>query len=180
MIKCRDYRSIFPLTLAEMRRLLANIRQSPDECWLWTGYVDGDGYGRICIRGAYWHVHRMIYELMLGPVPLDCILHHRCKNKRCCNPLHLKPATRSLHIELDDVHRKCRSPQPPQEFCRRGHELTDESTRWRTVKGKRRRVCLACEAAANVRRNRTRRLKRAAAVALRASADARSQLRPEG
>jgi hypothetical protein len=175
MIRCRDYRSIFPLTLPEARRLLATIKRSPEGCWLWTGYMGTDGYGQICMRGAKWQAHRMIYELMVGPVPPDCVLHHRCHNKRCCNPAHLEPATLSLHIELDDVHREGRRPEPPQAFCRRGHELTQDNVLLRRDHGKLIRFCRTCWEAGSRRRNQNRRRRRAAAAALRSSADASSQ-----
>ena len=169
MIKYRDYRSIFPLTLREARRLLAAIKQSPDGCWLWTGYLDGEGYGRIFLRGAHWQVHKLVYELMVGSVPPDCVLHHRCHHKHCCNPACLEPATRGLHIELDGVRPKNRGPEPPQAFCKKGHQLTEDNVILRRDHGNLTRFCKTCFEAAARRRNERRRLRRAAAAAQRSS-----------
>jgi hypothetical protein len=170
VIRCRDYRSIFPLTVPEARRLLANLKQSQNGCWLWTGYVAKEGYGQIWLRGAIWQAHRMVYELLAGPVPPDCVLHHRCHNERCCNPAHLEPTTRCLHMELDDVHCEHRTPEPPQVFCRNGHELTEDNVLLRLDHGKMTRFCRTCWEASSRRRNESRRRRRAAA-ALRPSAD---------
>jgi len=163
MIYCRNYRSIFPLTPSEFRRLANQIEEQPGGCWLWTGSAGVSGYGRICLRGSLWQVHRIIYELFVGPVPEGLVLHHRCRNKRCCNPAHLKAVTQAENIALDALANAETKPKCLKTWCRNGHELSEDNVRWRTRRGKRMRVCLACEAAANVRRNTRRRLKRAAA-----------------
>lgn len=175
MIRCRDYRSVFPLTPSELRRLAAQIEESPDGCWTWIGYIGPGDYGRIFLRGAMWQVHRIVYELFVGPVPEGLVLHHECHNRRCCNPAHLRPVTQAENLALDGLLCIGKCERHLKTWCRNGHEFTDENIRWRMLRGRRIRVCLACEAAANARRNRTRRLKRAAAAALRASPDGSSQ-----
>jgi len=177
MIYARNYRSIFPLTPSELRRLANQIEEIPGGCWLWVGSLGAGGYGRVQFRGALWQVHRIIYELFVGPVPEGRILHHRCRHKNCCNPAHLKPIPQSEHITIDATPCVGTHPTVLRTWCRNGHELTDENTRWRTVKGKRWRVCLTCEAATNARKNERRRAKRAAR---RASSDGSSQSQSGG
>jgi hypothetical protein len=176
MIHCRDYRSLFPLTPSELCRLGGQIEESPNGCWTWKGYVGIGGYGRIFLHGAFWQVHRIVYELFVGPVPEGCVLHHRCRNKRCCNPAHLQPATQAENLAFDGALCLKHQPRRLKTWCRNGHELSDHNIRWRTVKGKRIRVCLACEAAAHARRNERRRSRRAAAAALRSSTSAAPQV----
>ena len=171
MIYTRDYRVLFPLTPSELCRLARQIEESPNECWTWTGYLGPGGYGRVYLHGALWQVHIVMYELFVGPVSEGCVLHHRCRNRACCNPAHLKPVTQGENIVADLELSPRKRPKRPKAWCKNGHELSDDNVRYRTVKGKRRRVCLACEAAAQARRNERRRLKRAAAAALRASGD---------
>jgi hypothetical protein len=178
VIYSRNYRSIFPLTPSELRRLASQIEESPDGCWTWIGCLSPGGYGRIALRGALWQVHRIVYELFVGPVPEGRVLHHRCRNKRCCNPAHLDPVTQGENLALDGALCVRTQVRKLKTWCRNGHEVSDDNTRYRTVKGKRIRVCLACEAAAHARRNECRRLKRAAAAALRSSAGDASQ--PQG
>lgn len=39
----------------------------------------------------------MVYERLVGPIPEDIDLHHRCPNKACVNPEHLEPRRREAH-----------------------------------------------------------------------------------
>jgi len=179
MRTCRDYRSIFPLTPTEVRRLMAHVDDSCDDpshdCWEWTGSTGAGGYGRVLLRGSWWQAHRMVYELLIGPVPVDLILHHRCRNKRCCNPAHLKPVTQSVNKKEDYAILDPDRPRSLKKHCRNGHLFSDDNILWKTVKGKRVRFCRACTEAAAQRKNTARRLRRAAAAAQRASAAAAQQ-----
>lgn len=74
-------------------RFWSNVNRT-DDCWLWTGELNKQGYGR------FWHdyrkdqAHRYAYELLVGPIPEGLQLDHRhtCP-KNCVNPEHLRPAT---------------------------------------------------------------------------------------
>jgi hypothetical protein len=160
MIHCRDYRSIFPLTATELRRLFLRIDDSKGDCWLWTGSVGG-GYGRVLLRGTLWQAHRVVYELLVGPVPPGCVLHHTCGNKRCCNPAHLEVVTQAENVARDWAMRE-RRPRRLKNYCVKGHEFTQENTLWFSNHGKQTRVCRVCHEAAARRKNEKRRLRRAA------------------
>ena len=82
--------------------LAAQIAIDPvSGCWVWTGRLDRDGYGRIGDRGA----HRTVWLVLHGPIesglqldhlchdPAVCRLSTRCPHRRCVNPDHLAPAT---------------------------------------------------------------------------------------
>ena len=62
-------------------------------CWLWTGYADPVGYGRIRDDGPKL-AHRVSWELHNGPIPEGgghhgvCVL-HSCDQPFCVNPDHL-------------------------------------------------------------------------------------------
>jgi hypothetical protein len=176
MRHCRDYRSIFPLTPTEVRRLMSPIEESPDGCWLWTGSMGTGGYGRVLIRGQWWQVHRMVYELLVGPAPIDCVIHHACRNKRCCNPAHLEAATQSVNILRDIAARGgSRRPRRLKTCCANGHQYTDENTWWRLKHGKRIRACRICYEASYSRRYRKRKSLRAAEAALHSSVEGIAQ-----
>jgi hypothetical protein len=77
-----------PVSHAE--RLWMKIRRDASGCWIWTGSIDQNGYGRFGRgRGAY----RDMYELIVGPVPEGLHLDHLCRNRACVNPSHLEPVT---------------------------------------------------------------------------------------
>lgn len=76
----------------------------PVACWPWVGTVDSCGYGRIrCGSLAnntrhYRQVHRVVWEIVHGPIPVGlCVLHH-CDNPPCVNPQHLWLGTQQDNI----------------------------------------------------------------------------------
>jgi hypothetical protein len=64
-------------------------------CWLWTGYIDPQGYGRLGNDGL---AHRLMYELVRGPIPAGLTLDHLCRVRSCINPNHLEPVTDGVNI----------------------------------------------------------------------------------
>lgn len=64
-------------------------------CWVWRGARQKSGYGNVKMNKRHHGVHRLVFEILRGPVPNGLVLHHRCTNKPCCNPDHLEPVTQS-------------------------------------------------------------------------------------
>lgn len=64
-------------------------RRSPDECWLWIGYVRKDGYGQVTHAHRRSGAHRWAYELGHGEIPKGLSVCHSCDVPLCCNPAHL-------------------------------------------------------------------------------------------
>lgn len=64
-------------------------------CWEWRGPMSPYGYGRVR-RGRKMDVgaHRVLYELLIGPIPIGLDLDHLCRNRKCVRPDHLEPVTR--------------------------------------------------------------------------------------
>jgi hypothetical protein len=68
------------------------------KCWIWLGY-QCDGYGIVRRwgngkRGSSTTVQKWFYELYRGPVPPKMDVAHQCHRRSCCNPHHLRLATR--------------------------------------------------------------------------------------
>jgi len=72
------------------------------ECLEWTGPRDRDGYGKYGKRG----VHRLIYELSIGPIPEGLYVLHTCDHPWCINKDHLFLGTAQDNI--DDCLKKNR------------------------------------------------------------------------
>lgn len=68
-------------------------------CWEWLGTVNDSGYGYIGRPGrnsGTIRVHRLAYELLVGPIPAELELDHLCRSRSCVNPAHLEAVT---HLE---------------------------------------------------------------------------------
>ncbi len=69
-------------------------------CLEWPGRVNRDGYARVRLEGKSIGVHRLIFQWVNGEIPSDWDVHHKCFNRRCANPEHLK-AVYFLHHRWD-------------------------------------------------------------------------------
>lgn len=81
-------------------------RGSADECWPWIGSTNQEGYGHIRKGGKYsanLGVHRVAYELLVGPIPDGLEIDHLCRNTRCVNPAHLEPVSSMVNAQRGRV-----------------------------------------------------------------------------
>jgi uncharacterized NAD-dependent epimerase/dehydratase family protein len=73
-----------------------------ESCWEWTGARNSAGYGYFAIggrRGKDVRAHRYAFELMGDAIPSGMDVDHRCHNKICVNPAHLRLATNKQNSE---------------------------------------------------------------------------------
>lgn len=112
-------------------------------CWLWRGSLS-HGYGSISVNGHGVRVHRLSYELLVGPIPEHLVLDHLCRVTNCVNVRHLEPVTDKVNIlrGISFAVTNARASHCPQ-----GHPYDDENTislngHWRD--------CRRCQNAAQV------------------------------
>ena len=120
-------------------RIQAKIEPEPTSgCWLWTGCLMRDGYGGVRWGGVMRPSHRVVYEILSGPILAGLTLDHLCRVPSCCNPDHLRPKTMR-----DNLHAVGSQSLPAlnaaKTRCPQGHEYT---TSWGGH-----RHCLTCRRA---------------------------------
>ena len=78
-------------------RLSAKFAADESGCWLWTAAKQQAGYGMFKWDGAGQPAHRVVYRLVVGPIPDGHDLDHSCGVRACVNPDHLEPLPVSVN-----------------------------------------------------------------------------------
>jgi hypothetical protein len=90
---------------AAMDRFLEKTMTTDSGCIVWTGGLNGVGYGQFYVgrtsRDATGkgYAHRWSYEQFVGPIPEGMHIDHLCRNRACVNPDHLDGSLRSARQE---------------------------------------------------------------------------------
>ena len=59
-------------------------------CWIWQRWTNKDGYAFFTRKKRARLAHRYFYATYVAPIPPHTVIHHRCFNRNCVNPDHLK------------------------------------------------------------------------------------------
>ena len=135
------YQDRLGLGVSAIDGLLSRMKYAEKSgCWIWTGALV-TGYGVVHMRkvrpSSYLLVHRLCFELAVGPIDDGHHVHHEvekgCIGRACCNPDHVAPVTGGDHVRIHAAQR---------DTCRDGHPYTPENT-FVTADGWRR--CRECD-----------------------------------
>jgi len=96
-----------------------------DECWLWRGCLNQNGYGRtVSPSGESGLAHRVSRELVGDPIPKNLIARHTCHVRNCVNPAHILEGT-----QADNVRDAIAAGRMPRGEDRTGSKLKKEDVR---------------------------------------------------
>lgn len=84
----------------DKKRFLKKVRKT-DNCWIWIGQRDRDGYGRFWYNKKNKFAHRISYQWWRGPLYEEKVIMHKCDTPECVNPEHLSQGT------IGDNNRDC-------------------------------------------------------------------------
>jgi len=133
-----------------LQRLMDNAIVTEGGCWIWDGHTNSEGYGTINVDYMPKLVHKLAYELLVGPVPKGKHLDHLCHgwdgdcpggplclHRPCFNPEHLHPKTpRGNTLALGS--KSIAAINARKMHCPKNHRYTKSNTRV-TKKGQ--RIC---------------------------------------
>jgi len=129
-------------------RLERRLTRMPNDCLVWTGYTSPEGYGMIGVAHKIVRVHRLAWELYVGPIPEGQLVRHFvCDNPPCCNVAHLRLGTDADNSA--DKMAKGRqwrggNGNEKKTHCPHGHEYTPENTYvWAKRRSRQCRRCMA-------------------------------------
>lgn len=97
------------------------MKISTDECWLYAGPVNWQGYGQISIGDNSVVAHRVMYENFVGKIPPKYEIDHLCRVTTCINPAHLEAVTHAENC------RRATHPWGERTACASGHEYTPDN-----------------------------------------------------
>lgn len=133
-------------------------KRKPSDCWPWLGAQGSGGYGTIRrTGGGNTPVHRVSYELFVGPIPAGLDIDHTCHDpevctkgdscphRQCVNPAHLDPVTHRENVLRGDT---IMSKNAVKMHCPQGHPYEGENLYITPAGG---RDCRTCRRAATKR-----------------------------
>lgn len=124
------------LSLAQRLLFHTDKAESLGGCWRWTGSIDSGGYGRIAVGKTCKYVHRVSFEIFVGPIQSGLQIDHLCRVRCCWNPQHLEAVTAALNMRRSNA---TGAVALRRDTCLRGHAYRKYG-----VTRHQRRVCRLC------------------------------------
>lgn len=94
----------------------------PSGCWMWSGSVGTDGYGKTKWKGKTIRAHRLVYMLTKGEIAEGLFVLHTCDKPDCVNPEHLWLGTHAENEADKDAKGRRRNKHTIKTMGRTGPE----------------------------------------------------------
>lgn len=126
-------------------------------CWLWTASKTGSGYGKMWWPSEQRLVpaHRIVYGLLVGPIPIGSELDHLCRTPSCVRPEHLEPVSHRVNMLRG---RTAPAAHAAKTACPRGHTYDA------VIPSSGKRYCRACNQAQQREQRKRRKMRDKAIV----------------
>lgn len=131
-------------------------------CLIWPGSKNEHGYALVGFRGRTSRLHRVAYELLVGPIAPGLVIDHLCRNRGCVAVGHLEPVSNAENIRRgwQDNPDRPRPPRPLPTACRAGHPFSSDNILTRRLSGGgTARRCRTCEVAYQAQWHQRRQLR---------------------
>jgi len=111
----------YAISEEQYNKIMSRVDTSGD-CWPWMGARSSAGYGNVTFKiggKRRWLLpHRAVFVYLNGEH--DGELDHVCRNRMCCNPLHLEVVDSKTNTLRGDGPTAKNSKA---RLCKRGHEF---------------------------------------------------------
>lgn len=99
---------MFSSKYTEWDKVFLSKIKKQDDCIIFTGSKDRDGYGKIQVNNHQYRAHRLSWLLIHGNIPKNMCVCHICDVPDCINPDHLFLATNQENTaDRNRKHRQC-------------------------------------------------------------------------
>ena len=123
--------------------LLTDRAEFIGDCLVWKLSKHANGYGRVRINGHENSAHRAMMEAVHGKIPSHLVVDHRCKNRGCINPIHLRLVTKEQNVLENSIGSAAVNKNKTS--CIHGHLFSPENTLiTKGRNGRTERICKTC------------------------------------